>query len=1021
MKPVSDTEIEKRVNEIGSEIISRLNRTPSLLSAFTPKGLTESVISLCLKNERIKTGLFRFIDALPAVASDTEVIELFLEYLGEDIHDLPPVMRQGLKWLEKGKRLSPVAAKTIRSFAESLASQFIPGNGFEDAIPAIRRIQKSGRNFSIDLLGELTVCHSEGMVYQTRYLDLLEQLHLFNPGGKGSQISVKLSSLYHRLDPLDWGESVTTSVDRLRPIFRKAREFDISVILDMESYHYKNLILAVFMTLLEEEEFREKPVAGIALQCYLKDALQDLASLIGWAKLKNRPILVRLVKGAYWDYEVAYAHQRNWPLPVFTQKSETDRNFEAAVRLLIKNAPLLQPVIGSHNIRTLSYALALSDLWTGRTQDRSKISGSPESPVELQMLYGMAEPLQKVLIESGYSLRVYAPIGPVLPGMAYLIRRLMENTANSSILLQSFSGKPVDPEILKPAELKADNPFCTSPESVLCESIRPVDLSIQRPEAPNPGFQNEPPLDFSIIGNREKVRLELNRINQKITQETPAYPLVINGKKVFTQKSSTAANPSAPGQVLGTVSQASIEQGSSAIEGARNAFILWKESSPARRAGLLRNTAREFQKIRHQLIALEILEVGKTWREADGDVCEAIDFLFYYADEIERLHAYYAGAHAVASLPGEENRLSLQPVGIMAALSPWNFPLALPTGMIAAGLAAGNCVIFKPSSLSPILGSKLAELFSLAGAPPGILQFLPGEGKEIGEFLIRHPDIPLIAFTGSNEVGRHILSVASLVEAGQNKFKKVIAEMGGKNAIIVDESADLDEAISGVIESAFGFQGQKCSACSRVIVHQAVYSEFMKRLAEAAESLVRGNPQSPSTFLGPVIDEKAKEKISRYISIGLKEAKAVYRRKDRGEEGEGGGYFIGPAIFEEVSPDSPLAREEIFGPVLSVFKAENFNRAIEMANDSPFGLTGGVYSRKPSHLQKARNHFQAGNLYLNRKITGAMVGRQPFGGFNLSGVGMKTGGSDYLLQFMQVKSICENTSRRGYIPTDAAS
>jgi RHH-type proline utilization regulon transcriptional repressor/proline dehydrogenase/delta 1-pyrroline-5-carboxylate dehydrogenase len=597
--------------------------------------------------------------------------------------------------------------------------------------------------------------------------------------------------------------------------------------------------------------------------------------------------------------------------------------------------------------------------------------------------------------------------------MAYLIRRLMENTANSSILLETFSGKPVDPEILKPAELKADNPrsaerfvrFCTSPESALYDA-----------KTPNPGFQNEPPLDFSIRENREKVRLELNRINERIKQETPAYPLVINGKKVFTQKSSTASNPSCPGQVLGKVSQASIEQGSSAIEGARKAFIQWRETSPAQRAGLLKNTAREFQKIRHQLIALEILEAGKTWREADGDVCEAIDFLFYYADEIERLHAYYSSAHAVSSLPGEENRLLLQPVGVMAALSPWNFPLALATGMIAAGLAAGNCVIFKPSSLSQILGSKLAELFNTAGAPPGVLQFLPGEGKEVGEFLIRHPDIPLIAFTGSNEVGRHILSVASQIEEGQKQFKKVIAEMGGKNAIIVDESADLDEAISGVIESAFGFQGQKCSACSRVIVHQNIYQEFVRRLGEAASDIVRGDPQSPSTFLGPVIDQKAREKIESYIQIGVKEAKTVYYRKR-----EEPGYFIGPAIFEEVPPDSPLAREEIFGPVLSVFKAENFDRALEMANDSPFGLTGGVFSRKPSHLQKARVGFHAGNLYLNRKITGAMVGRQPFGGFNLSGVGMKTGGPDYLLQFMQVKSICENSARRGYIAMDDAS
>ncbi|MHB8482947.1 MAG: proline dehydrogenase family protein [Nitrospiria bacterium] len=977
MKSVSSIDLEKKIKEIGMEIINRLNSKPSFLRVLSPKGWSDSLISLSLKSNRLKTGLFQFIDVLPSIKTDVEVVEIFSEYLGDAVEELPLAFRRLFQWVEKGTRGSSIAAKSIRSLVESLSSQVILGSDIEKARTAIQELKKSNRKVSLDLLGELTVCASEGFHYQERYLSLLE-----DPGPAGeegeSQISVKLSSLYHRLDPLDWENSIEGSLKMLRPVFRKAKQCNTGIILDMESFYYKNLILKIFMTLLEEEEFREKPAAGIAVQAYLKESLKDLNALISWAKSTNRPILIRLVKGAYWDTEMALALQRGWPVPVLTQKPETDLQFEEGVKLLFENNRVIQPVIGSHNIRSLAFAMALNEL-----------SGFSKEHLELQMLFGMAEPLQKTLAGMGYSVRVYAPIGNTLPGMAYLIRRLMENTANTSILHQTFSDKPVSEDILNPPRLNA-------------ESGIPV---------PQPLFQNAPPLDFSIQDNRNRVENELKKMDSKLQREAPLYPLILNGEKVSTGRTVNAVNPSFPDQVLGQISQASVEQGNQTVQAALQAFNAWKATHPSFRAALLLRVARRFQQIRHELIAMEILEVGKTWKEADGDVCEAMDFLTFYADEMVRLDSFYKTGNPVTSFPGEENHLSLHPYGVMAAIPPWNFPLALATGMVAAGLVTGNCVILKPSSLSPILGAKLVEAFIAEGAPPGVLQFLPGEGKEIGEFLIRHPDIPLITFTGSNTVGRHILKVSSHLQEGQKQYKKVIAEMGGKNAIIIDESADIDEAISGVIESAFGFQGQKCSACSRVIVHQTIYDHFVKRLIEATDALARGDPRSPSTLLGPVIDEKAKNKIQSYIAIGLKEAAVLYHREE-----ESSGYFIGPVIFGDVHPDSVLAREEIFGPVLSIFKAETFDRALRLANQSDFALTGGVYTRKPSHLAKARENFHAGNLYLNRKITGALVGRQPFGGFRLSGVGMKTGGPDYLLQLMQVKSICENTTRKGYIP-----
>jgi RHH-type proline utilization regulon transcriptional repressor/proline dehydrogenase/delta 1-pyrroline-5-carboxylate dehydrogenase len=410
------------------------------------------------------------------------------------------------------------------------------------------------------------------------------------------------------------------------------------------------------------------------------------------------------------------------------------------------------------------------------------------------------------------------------------------------------------------------------------------------------------------------------------------------------------------------------------------------------------------------LAAWEVFEAGKTWREATADIDEAIDFLDYYA----------AGAIELsqprgADVPGEENRFDYIPRGVTAVIAPWNFPLAILTGMTSAALAVGNTVVMKPAEQTSVIASLLMDIAREADLPPGVLNYLPGRGEVVGAALVEHPDVAIIAFTGSRQVGLAINRRAAEVSAsGINHVKRVIAEMGGKNAIIVDADADLDEAVQGVVRSAFGFQGQKCSACSRVIVVGSVYDAFVQRLVEMARTLKVGPAEDPATDIGPVIDEASRAKTLEYIAIGRQEAREALA-VDVGALAEQG-YFVGPHVFVDATTSCRLCREEIFGPVLAIVRAADLDEAIEIANNTDYALTAGIFSRSPANLERARRELLAGNLYLNRSITGAIVGRQPFGGFKMSGIGSKAGGPDYLLQFVLPRTITENTLRRGFAP-----
>ena len=473
-------------------------------------------------------------------------------------------------------------------------------------------------------------------------------------------------------------------------------------------------------------------------------------------------------------------------------------------------------------------------------------------------------------------------------------------------------------------------------------------------------------------------------------------------------------NPSSKDQVVGRIACATHDDTEAAIEAARRAFTNWSRTDMKYRAEYLELIASELRTRRYEMAAWQVYECGKPWAEADADVCEAIDFCRYYAQQMLRLNE---PQHV--DLPGEENRYFYRPRGVVAVIAPWNFPLAILTGMTTAAIAAGNTVVMKPAEQSSVIAAKLMEIVHSVGIPEGVVNLLSGIGEDIGPVLVGSPDVDVIAFTGSREVGLAINEQAAATHGSQHCVKHVLAEMGGKNAIIVDSDADLDEAVVGVMQSAFGYAGQKCSACSRVIILADAYDEFLARLIEATKSLKVGPAHLPSTDIGPVIDEDSVTRILKYIELAETQGGRLVLGEIDPKLSEKG-YFVGPHIVVDLAPDSKLAQEEVFGPVLVAFKARDMSEALAIANGTPYALTGGCYSRSPANLKRVRQEFAVGNLYLNRPITGALVGRQPFGGFKLSGIGSKAGGPDYLKHFLIPINITENTLRRGFAPVTAA-
>ncbi|HLG96205.1 MAG TPA: L-glutamate gamma-semialdehyde dehydrogenase [Bryobacteraceae bacterium] len=511
-----------------------------------------------------------------------------------------------------------------------------------------------------------------------------------------------------------------------------------------------------------------------------------------------------------------------------------------------------------------------------------------------------------------------------------------------------------------------------------------------------PAFANEPVADFSKPANRQAMEKALRDVHAQLGRE---YDLLIAGVHHKTSDKLKSLNPSRPSEVVGIHNKATSDLAREAVEFAYSYFAEWSSVPPETRAEILLRAAALIRERKFEFDAWLVYEAGKTWPEAEADVCEAIDFCEYYARQMLRL----AKPDPVLQLPGEKDELVYLPLGVGVIIPPWNFPLAIMVGMTVAALVTGNTVVIKPSSDTPTVAAKFAEVLRDAGFPPKSFSMLVGSGAVVGDVIVQHPQTRFIAFTGSRDVGLRINELAAKPQKGQIWIKRVIAEMGGKDAIIVDREADLNSAVKGVLWSAFGYQGQKCSACSRAIVDEAIYDQFLDKLKAEVNAVKVGPSDQPDNYMGPVINEGAKRSILDYIEIGKKEGRVIAG----GSIVPGDGYFVQPTVIADVGPKARIFQEEIFGPVLAVSKARDFDHALELANDSEYGLTGAVFSNNREKIRKAREQFFVGNLYINRKCTGAMVGAHPFGGFNMSGTDSKAGGPDYLLQFLQAQAIGE--------------
>lgn len=991
---------ENEILAIGREILSVAgSSSPSIFKRDYWNG---QIMEWSMKMPDFKVEMFRFVDVLPVLNDSTEVAKHIQEYFCRDDQDFPAALQWGLKSLAPGSRLARIAASQIEKNVVGMAKTFIAGANAKDAVPTLKKMWKKDMAFTLDLLGEKTVSEDECDEYESRYIDLIENLaeaaakwkakpHLetdaFGPIPRVN-ISIKPSSLYSQIDPAAADTSVGALKNRLRRLFRKANERGVFLNLDTESYQVKDLTFRAFRELLAEPEFVSTN-AGCVIQAYLRDSSDDLAKLIAWAKAHDKVFTVRLVKGAYWDSETLLAELHGWTVPVYTDKGATDANYERCARMMLENTDVVRPAFASHNARSLAYAIATA-----------RHLGLPDDALEIQMLYGMAEPLKAAMRKQGFRLREYVPVGELIPGMAYLVRRLLENTSNESWLRAKFADDAdLDRLLARPVSGGREATDSGYPSAG-------VAACAEGGEGP---FVNEALIDYSVAGEDRKLREALAKVRETFGAHAP---LIINGERRRTERTLASTNPADPSVVVGTSSMASTEDVDEALDIAVAAFPAWRDAGAETRAGVLFRAAALMRERRYELAALMVYEGGKQWHEADGDVCEAIDFMEYYGREALRL----SGHRRLGKEPGELNHLSYEAIGVTAVIAPWNFPLAILTGMTSAALVAGNAVMIKPASVTPMIALRFAEILLEAGAPPGVCHFLPGRGSEVGTHLVDSPKVDIIVFTGSLEVGLDIAQKAAQVHPGQRYIKRAITELGGKNAIIVDADADLDMAVAGVVKSAFGYNGQKCSACSRVVVLEHNYDAFVERLVAATESINIGPAEDPQSMVGPVISDKAQRDINSLIDAAGKEASIAVRR-----EVPEVGHYVGPTVLTGVTPDQMIAQTEVFGPVLAVMKVADMDEAIDVALSTRYALTGGLYSRSPLNIARARREFRVGNLYINRPITGALVSRQPFGGAMMSGVGSKAGGPDYLQQFMQPRTVTENTIRRGFAPEEPAS
>ncbi|MFA7248002.1 MAG: proline dehydrogenase family protein [Dehalococcoidia bacterium] len=947
--------IEARTQVLGRALIDRA-------AQYRPAAgerIEDWLLTHAVADDRFRSRLLRYMDVLASLdydAGGAEAKRLAREYFAGDFPALPRPLRWLLRVARDEHLPAPVVGEAAHRSASLFASRFITPPGDETIRATLAYLEAHDRAPSFDLLGEAVLSEHEAAAYTERYLALIARLaphpaaRRRTPGGLATlQLSLKLSSLTHRFTPVDPEGSAARVSPALETIARAARDAGIGLTVDMEQYELRDLAWETFRQVFA----RGGPLgdwgdAGIVVQGYLRDAEAQAEALVRFAGERGTPVHVRLVKGAYWDYERMIASANRWPPPVHTAKADTDAQFERLLGTLTTAYPDVRLAVASHNLRSHAVAEAIAES-----------AGLPAGGVEHQTLFRTAEGTSRALAAMGWPTRDYVPVGELLPGMAYLVRRVLENSSQAGFLLQSRSG--ASPETLLRPPRAIDDPAAVAPESApfaRTPSARWFD----------PAFRAA--FEDALTGTR--------------AAWGASFPLVVGGQSVA-GAAVDIHSPSEPGgPPVGTATFADAATALRAAAVARAAAPAWAATPVSRRAEILHRAADLLEERGHTFAAWIVHEGGRDRADAWGEVEEAADFLRCYAVEAERLFAL-GGAR-------------LAPRGVVAVIPPWNFSLSIPCGMTAAALACGNTVVLKPAKQTPLIAHRLIALLHEAGVPLDAAIALPGAGDVAGQALVDGEDVAMIAFTGSRAVGTRLHEAVSRVPPRDGVVKALVAEMGGKNPVLVFADADLDEAVAGIIRSAFGHANQKCSAASRILVAAPVYERLRERLVEAARSLIRGRADEAATELNPVIDAEALERLRTAAATARAECTVLLDAFDPPPRT----LQPGPLIVELPAARALTARtatEELFGPILVLIPFHDEGDAYRIANGTGYALTSGVFSRSPLNVERAARAIEAGHVYVNRATTGARVGIEPFGGMYLSGTGPKAGHGDYLWAF----------------------
>ena len=971
------SELDSEIEVVSGELLQKMDAyRPSLFERFSSFAL-----HLTAKYELLRIHLLKFVAILPSLEHDrkgVEVKRILLEHLRRLLEDnrrldsLPWFLKWGFTLAFWGAKICPlrVLRWKVRFFVHLAAKRFIAGEDIKSAQQSLAALVGTGRDATLDPLGELVVSEAEADHYRDQVLDfIVESARQLGEGKRNragincAHVSIKVSALCSDFRAEAFEGVCQRIIPRLREILITAKQHGVFINIDAEHYDYRDLVFDIYRkVLLTTPELSDYGDTGIVVQSYLRDGAKHLEEVARLAQERKKTMPIRLVKGAYWDVETIEADAHSWNAPEFLNKEESDLLYRQLIARTFELWPHLQLCLAGHNFADHCFAEILR-----------KNSYPQLPPIEHQCLHMTCESLSQGMVQMGGVVRNYIPIGPLLVGMAYLVRRIMENSSQMGVLTMMHN--------------RGDMKSLSSPAKAYLKKrekgVWNKDLSLQY----SSDFANMTPLRPYVRKEWESFVKALKRFGEEDLGKE------YEGAWTFGGEMQTIRSPNDPELVVGRIKVADVGDAYRAVGIVDEAYNRgdWAQSPVRYRAGLLINTANILLAERNNLASLMVHEAGKTPVEALGDVDEAIDFLNYYAR---------------CALDMPPSALSRGSYGVIA---PWNFPLAIPCGMVAAPLVAGNTVILKSAEQTPLMAARLVELFYRGGIPKDVLIHLPGEGESVGSALVQHERLAGIVFTGSRAVGTQIIEQAGrrLYQNrlyGENYPVKVIAEMGGKNAIIVTDNAELDETVDGILKSAFGHAGQKCSAASRLIVHNSVKSRLIARLQAAINDLVVAPATDFNCLINPLITRGDRDRLRRQVREAVTEARQYGGRALMDRSGEElPGWCMGPALIElpaarSVHLDS-YARKELFGPVLHLIGVDSLDEALKVYNATEYALTGGIFSQSQDDIDYLSDRMESGNIYVNRNITGARVAVEPFGGFKFSGTGPKAGHRSYLRAF----------------------